>query len=163
MLSQSGAHQLVVDMILVSLEDRLVVQQTDDDNSYDVKYGHHKQRHCYQHRLPAVWHHVRIVHRELHKNRAKNVSEGQTARISHENLPVFLGISEDIEEEKRHYNSCQSGYEDAVDRQSLKVEAVEKSHKRYQAQRPRQSVDAVDEVEAFMMNTSTNTVSGAPI
>lgn len=39
MLSQSGAHQLVVDMILVSLEDRLVVQQTDDDNSYDVKSG----------------------------------------------------------------------------------------------------------------------------
>ena len=93
-------------------------------------FGEGKQIFREQQAVFAERHHIGVVHGELDEEEAQYETEGQTARVAHENLLFFLHAAQHVEVEVGHEHAHQSGYQDGVGEEALAHEAEQKSAQR---------------------------------
>ena len=94
MLAQSAAHQFVVYVILVGMEDVDVMADADERYACYIKTGYQHKRIGQQERIGMETDGVRTDHDELHGEESQSVAQRQRPRIAHENLAVFLALAE---------------------------------------------------------------------
>lgn len=150
MLRHSGMHQLVVYVVLVSLEYRVAVLQPRYDDPHHIETGYYEQCVGYQQTVVAVGHDVRIVHGELDEKEPENETQGETSRVAHENLVSLLRLPPYVEEEICREHAHESGYEDGVSVDALMHEAQQEAREREQGESAGEPVDAVDEVHGVV-------------
>lgn len=149
-LGHAAAQQLVMDVTLVGLEQWAMLAQTCDDDADDIKARHDEQCVGDEQTVTAVGHDGGVVFGKLDDEKSEDESQGQTARVAHENLVVVFCFSKDIEIEKSHQYADKSGYHRTVCEDILAHETIEKARQGYHADTSGQSIDAVDEVESVV-------------
>ena len=79
MLAESHAHQLVVDVVFVGLEERTAVADALKHHSDHVK--HRYDEHCdgEDQSVFVVTHHIGVVHGEFHEEETQNETQSETA------------------------------------------------------------------------------------
>lgn len=150
MLRKSTFQELVMNVTLVGLKERLAVAEACYDDTHDIEARHNKQGVGQKQTVAAVRHDMSVVHCELHHKETKDESERQTARIAHENLAVALGLTPQIEIKIGCKHAHKSRNKHTIAPHSLTGEAHEETQKRHERKPAGESVDTVNEVDGIV-------------
>lgn len=97
MVGQSGSEQLVMDMVLVRLDGRTAMPQSDEGHAAAVEHGHGNEREGHEDVLVAVGDAgVRRRHGELQAEEGQDEPDAERPRVAHEDFSVPVDIAKHI-------------------------------------------------------------------
>lgn len=148
-LRHARAHDLVLDVILVRMEQGAAVSQANQEDTDHIEARNDEQR-ADQHPVFVVKRrHVGVVHGELDEQEGQHVAQRQTARVAHEDFLLVPFAQEKIEIEIGDEHPHEPRNHDAVNPKLLADEAEQIAAQRDERETGCQSVDSVNQVESI--------------
>ena len=145
-LRKTDSQQLMMNMILVRQERILTMTHAVEIHPHHITARHQQRRERQHHRVHPL--RSLLAHRShLHTQDTDNHTDGQTARIPHENLLLLLRITEHIVVEELHQNAQRSKRQHRIQILTQREIHNAEEQTRHAAQARSQAVDTVNEVE----------------